>query len=173
LNQMVKNGKHTQQEADDALAKILDPNWKPGGTVNRQSGFNEEILGGVPEGYAGHHKISVHLAEKSDAAKRAAVLGYNVNRGSNGIALPTTIDESISSGLPLHSGRHLSARHPGSSDAFVKSRLDELDELVRSKKLDGDDLLEAMRKLEDEIDSALRSNQIRLQSNDPHWRPIS
>jgi hypothetical protein len=33
LNQMVKNGKHTQKEVDDALAKILDPNWKPGGTV--------------------------------------------------------------------------------------------------------------------------------------------
>ena len=30
---MVKNGKHTQKEADEALAKILDPNWKPGGTV--------------------------------------------------------------------------------------------------------------------------------------------
>jgi hypothetical protein len=29
LNKMVKNGKHTQEEVDEALKKILDPNWKP------------------------------------------------------------------------------------------------------------------------------------------------
>ena len=43
LNQMVKNGKHTQQEADDALAKILDPNWKPEGTVAPVTGIRGNV----------------------------------------------------------------------------------------------------------------------------------
>jgi len=103
--------------------------------------------------------------------QRAAQLGYNINRGSNGMALPSTLAESQASGLPLHTGRHLSARHPGSSDAFVQQRLSALDVRVRAGTIDDATLLAEIGRIEAATREALRANQIRLQANDPHWRP--
>jgi hypothetical protein len=142
-------------------------------TLQRDVGLilNEQIAGSVPQGYAGHHLISIHLADGSIAMQRAAQLGYNINRGSNGIALPTTLAESQASGLPLHSGRHLSARHAGSADAFVQQRLDALDARVRAGTITDQELLAEISRVEDATRQALRTHQARLQTNDPHWRP--
>ena len=99
------------------------------GTLKRDAGgyvLNEQIAGGVAKNYEGHHLTSLHLADNSGAMLRAAELGYNINRGSNGIALSSPLAESQASGLPYHGGKHLSVRHAGSADSFVKLKLDAL-----------------------------------------------
>jgi hypothetical protein len=103
--------------------------------------------------------------------QHAARLGYNINRGSNGMALPASMAESEASGLPLHTGRHLSARHPGSADAFVQQRLSALDARVQAGTIGDEELLIEIGRIEDATRQALRTNQLRLQMNDPHWRP--
>ncbi|WP_162655973.1 polymorphic toxin-type HINT domain-containing protein [Tuwongella immobilis] len=144
------------------------------GTLKRDAGgyvLNEQIVGGVAKNYEGHHLISLHLAENSGAMLRAAELGYNINRGSNGIALPSTLAESQASGLPYHGGKHLSVRHAGSADSFVKLKLDALDARVRAGTISDQELLSEIGLIEDATRVALRTNRLRLQSTDPHWKP--
>lgn len=143
----------------------------PGGSLGRDDGLtlNNEIVGGVPNGYAGHHMISVKIADQYSVMHKASEMGYNINRGSNGIALPTTSELAIESGLPLHNGRHLSARHPGSADNFVHGQLAGLQSRYDLGQISDGDLLSEISKVEDGIRDALVSNQVRLQSADPHW----
>ncbi|MCB9685981.1 MAG: AHH domain-containing protein [Alphaproteobacteria bacterium] len=145
----------------------------PPGTLERDVGLvlNEQIAGGVPSGYAGHHIISIHVARDYGVAVRAAELGYNINRSSNGIALPTTLEEAISSGLTLHSGRHLSARHEGSADQLLHSLFGDLQARYDAGEVDDSELLDAMTTIEDTVRLAIEENAVRLQSADPHWQP--
>jgi hypothetical protein len=164
----------TKAEADAWVASHqAQANSGKVGTLKRDAGLvlNEEIDGGVPKDYEGHHLISLHLAEDSKAMQRAADLGYNINHGPNGMALPATLAESQKSGLPYHGGRHLSARHAGAADAFVKQKLDALDIRVQAGQISDLDLLREVSKIEDATREALSSNKLRLQSNDPHWKP--
>jgi hypothetical protein len=103
--------------------------------------------------------------------ERAAQLGYNINRGSNGMALPSTLAEAQASGLPYHGGRHLSARHTGSADAFVKQQLDALDARVRAGTISDPEILSEISRIENATREGLRTNKLRLQSNDPNWKP--
>ena len=102
---------------------------------------------------------------------RASDLGYNINRGSNGIALPRSLDLSTSSGLPVHSGRHLSARHEGSADGLLRSKLNNLEMAHQRGKLSDNQVLERVGDIENSMRGALNNNTVRLQATDPHWRP--
>jgi hypothetical protein len=69
--------------------------------------LKQNIEGGVPAGYEGHHIIPCEKANLSTAMKVAADrYGYNINNSNNGIALPATIEEARRTGLPLHEGYH-------------------------------------------------------------------
>jgi len=143
------------------------------GTLARDVGLvlNEQIAGGVPVGYAGHHLISLHLAAKSTAMQRVMELGYNINRSNNGVALPMTVEEATATGLALHSGRHLTARHLGSADALVLRELSALDALYNAGHIHDANLPMKVWNVENRIRCALLDNRVRLQSNDPNWRP--
>jgi hypothetical protein len=81
LNQMVKNGKHTQKEADEALAKILDPNWLPTGVTRTANGgvdfAHSPDLFPVAEGQKNIVRIEYTGTHARDygAANRAAGFG--------------------------------------------------------------------------------------------------
>ena len=141
------------------------------GTLERDVGLtlNNEIEGGIPEGYAGHHILSIKIAQQYSVMDRAAELGYNINRGSNGIALPTTLELSKESGLPLHTGRHLSSRHPGAADKLVHEKLQEIQTKYDSGKLSDQELLDSVSEAESSVRKSLTSNEVRLQATDPHW----
>jgi hypothetical protein len=133
------------------------------GTLERGN-ISANIVGGVPENYVGHHLIGIVEANNYPALHRAAELGYNINRGSNGIALPNTIEEAMASGLPLHTGRHL-----GAYTDFVDSQLSRLQNRYDLGRIPDAKLGQEIGKVENTIREALLNKQIRLQNLDPHF----
>jgi hypothetical protein len=71
------------------------------GTLQRGN-LRANIVGGVPEGFAAHHIIAVAEARQFPVMHRAADLGYDINRATNGIALPRSLAEAQQAGLPAH-----------------------------------------------------------------------
>ena len=148
----------------DDIPEHLRPDALRGGNLNRRGGaINRNIEGGVPAGYQGHHLIPVTLAQSSDVLRRAAQLGYDINRASNGIALPATVELAIETGLPLHSGSHL-----GEYTRFVRVLLSELEQDWLSGAVPEGTLLEQVGAIENEVRRALLAGEVRLQANDPH-----
>jgi len=112
----------------------------------------------APEGWAKHHLISVSEVQKSSTLKRLAEAGlWNVNRPSNGIALPTNVFESFSLKLPLHNGGHLAEYYADNA-----LRLRALD--ARAPRLTDLQLLEEVGWIEHMIRTDLRNGDIRLQN---------
>lgn len=91
---------------------------------------------------------------------RSADIGYDINRGSNGIALPRTAQESLATDLPLHNGRHIR-----DYEEFVAKQLNALDR--RSLSLSDEQLLDEVGTIEDRIRSKLLDGSLRLQHGDP------
>ena len=113
----------------------------------------------APEGWAKHHLIPVSEAQKSTALQRLAEAGiYNVNRASNGIALPTNEIESIVLKRPLHNGGHL-----GGYFDDVGGRLRQLDAI--QDRLTNSQLLEEVSLIEEIIRSDILNRNLRLQKN--------
>jgi hypothetical protein len=76
LNQMVKNGKHTQKEVDEALAKILDPNWKPSSQKGPYRGGTHSEMSGPRtrgDGLDSHHMPDRHANPDSTPADGPAI----------------------------------------------------------------------------------------------------
>ncbi|ELY5852491.1 AHH domain-containing protein [Cronobacter malonaticus] len=66
------------------------------------------VLRPVPSQYAAHHLLPTSITKSSPLIKEAMSRGiYNPNSASNGVALPMKVAESLKTGKPLHSGRHL------------------------------------------------------------------
>jgi hypothetical protein len=82
-----------------------------------------------------------------------------------------TVQEAVATGLPLHSGRHLTAEHPGSADALVLRELNTLDTLYNSGQIHDAVLLMQIWKVENMVRYNLLNNNVRLQANDPNWNP--
>jgi hypothetical protein len=53
-----------------------------------------------------HHIVPAQLVKDDKLVKDAVALGYDVDRGSNGILLPETREGSIATKLPQHQGSH-------------------------------------------------------------------
>ncbi|WP_263053639.1 AHH domain-containing protein [Oscillatoria nigro-viridis] len=121
------------------------------------------MAGGVPSGYQGHHLIPVKVAQEFPVMQEAADnLGYNINRGNNGIALPGTPAESLSTGLPYHGGRHT----PEYND-LARGYLDNLQRRYDRGLVSDSDLVNEIANVENQIRSDLLDDRIRLQRNDP------
>jgi RHS repeat-associated protein len=132
-----------------------------GGLKRDQAELIANITGGVPDEYAAHHLLPVSVAKKSAAVRRAArEAGYNINRGRNGIALPTTDAEALATGLPLHRGGH-TREYMGLARAKVRA----LDRRLRG--LSREELAEEVGLIEDSMREALLTDRIRLQNIDP------
>ena len=121
----------------------------------------------VPTGYAAHHKIATNVVRDNPLTQEAVGRGiYDANRASNGIGLPTSAAETLSTGKPLHSGRHLSSyfRH-------VHSLLDtQTSKLIKTfgslANVPNSALLSKISAVERLIQIHLETDKIRLQSTD-------
>ncbi|QNQ18367.1 hypothetical protein HF650_00490 [Kosakonia sp. SMBL-WEM22] len=95
---------------------------------------------------------------------QAVSLGYNINRGINGISLPTIVEESLASGLPLYSGRHLKE-----VTMFTNKEMRILQSKYEMKAIKDSELPDKIGKVEDKIREALLGQQFKLQNADPHF----
>ena len=122
----------------------------------------------VPSGYEGHHLIGITEAEMP-IVQRACKLGYDINRKSNGIALPsygnTTFpdlndgqDESEATGLPLHRGRHAAANYTD----CARKHLQKLQEDYLAGVVTDCNLCAKLGDIEDELRRALLAHEIWL-----------
>ncbi len=152
---------------------VVVPEVKTLGSLKRDDGLRlkDQIEGGVPEGYAAHHLITVNEAKDSIALQKAAEAGYNINHGHNGIALPTTAEEAERTGLPLHSGRHLTEY-----TTHVSEWLEILDEeYIRAEKSgkpwSQEQLFDRINMIEDAIRKEITLHKIALQNDDPNKTP--
>ena len=118
----------------------------------------------VPGGYAAHHKIATSVANNHPVTQEAIKRGiYDPNRASNGIALPTTAAESLTSGKTLHSGGH-------TKNYFdtVRSKLDaQHTKMGNLSKVSDAELLRKIGAVERSIQMDLKSDRLRIQNNDP------
>ncbi|MGL6095925.1 MAG: AHH domain-containing protein, partial [Fimbriiglobus sp.] len=97
--------------AETQLARVtvkrVNPPAVPGqGTLKPKYETLAKNLGGRRDGFTPHHLIPVGVAKDSPVMKRAAELGYDINRGTNGVMLPNTPDGAKQFYLPYHRGRH-------------------------------------------------------------------
>jgi len=95
---------------------------------------------------------------------QAVSLGYNINRGRNGISLTTIVEESLASGLPLYSGRHLKE-----VTMFTNKEMRILQSKYEMKAIKDSELPDKIGKVEDKIREALLGQQFKLQNADPHF----
>ncbi len=162
IREMEKPGwdAHMQAISENGLTLMKD--IETIGTLKRGN-INANIEGGVPEGYAGHHLIPVSSAAKFTVMERAAELGYDINRGSNGIALPRTVELAQESGLPLHNGGHL-----GSYFDYVEGQLDALQNRYLSGAVTDSTLVSEIGKIENRVRADLLKHRVKLQTTDPH-----
>jgi hypothetical protein len=138
------------------------------GSLGRNGDLLAKNLGGRIKDHTPHHLIGVAEAEKFDVMKRAAELGYDINRGSNGINLPNKLDLAKELNLPYHPkrGRHRVDTYTGPVD----DRLLELQRRYDKGLVNDATLLDEIRKIEDSIHDDLISGKLRLNSRYP-WYP--
>jgi hypothetical protein len=140
----------------------------PGSLERNQYKLRQQIEGGVPEGYEAHHLIPINEAKSSTALPEAAKVGYDINNGNNGIALPKDEAEAKKTGKPLHRGNP----SPEYKD-FVTDLLQELDDDYIAAKQDGepwskDELLKQAHQVEDTIRKALTQRKVFIHKEDPN-----
>ncbi|MEL6554066.1 MAG: peroxidase family protein [Cyanobacteria bacterium J06621_11] len=117
-------------------------------------------------GFAKHHLISISVAQEFDVMKFAAGdLGYNINRRSNGISLPTKEDLAIRYNLPMHTGGHLDTYYD-----YVRGQLFSLQRQFDTGKISKNSLVSRISRIESLIDRDVRSLKVQLQHDDPHFR---
>ena len=127
------------------------------GTLIRNQYKLIKNLGGIPKNYAGHHLIAVSVAQKFTVMDKAAELGYDINRATNGIALPTTIAESLEKGMPVHIGKHLAPYFD-----IVTDELTPLQNRFANGNLSDEALLGEIANIEARLRSLLETGAVRL-----------
>jgi hypothetical protein len=103
--------------------------------------------------------------------KRAADLGYDINRGSNGINLPNKPGLAKKLDQPYHPphGRHSKKNYTGP----VNDRLKELQRKYDKGLVKDKNLLDEIRGIEDSIRDDLNNGTLRLNSRYPWFKPSS
>ncbi len=101
--------------------------------------------------------------------ERAAELGYDINRCSNGLNLPNTAEAAKKYNLPYHPkrGRHSTRNYTGP----VNERLRQLQELYDNGVITDANLLDEIAAIEGSIAQDLLSGKLRLNSRYP-WYPL-
>jgi hypothetical protein len=146
----------------ESLADASRSRVETTGTLERGN-INGNIAGGVPPLHAGHHLISVGIAKHYEFMKVLSdEFGYDINRGSNGIALPTTPELSVERELPLHQGSHITEYNE-----LVQDKLDTVQHKYDNSLIEKADLPVEVAKVEHGLRHALLNDEVRLQHNDP------
>ncbi|HVS39612.1 MAG TPA: AHH domain-containing protein [Gemmataceae bacterium] len=133
-----------------------------------ESGLLNTKLGGCKTDYQAHHLIACSV-RSSVALKRAAQLGFDINGMINGWCLPSLEPEAKATGLPLHSGRHMSGTG-GDPNYFVcvQSLLAGLDRDYNRGAVTDCNLCAAVASVAAKIRDALAAHRIWLQNADPN-----
>ncbi len=117
----------------------------------------------VPSGYAAHHLLPTSITKNSALIKEAIKRGiYDPNGASNGVGLPMKVAESLSTGKPLHSGRHLKEYFSMAERTLqlAETKLGNLSDATDAQILSKINASERLMKL------GLNSDRYRLQSTD-------
>jgi hypothetical protein len=170
-------GPYTGQQKtkfDEGWERIFGKNRKPavpkeGGSLERNDDLLARNLGGRRGGYSPHHLIGVAEAAKYPVMHRAAELGYNINRGNNGMNLPNTPALAKSENLPYHPphGRHSRRTYTDP----VNERLQALQERYDAGLVDDASLLDEVRLIENGIRRDLLAGKLRLNRRYPWYQP--
>lgn len=149
--------------SEEDCAKIARELLAPGGTLEtlaRNDDLLAKNLGGRLKDHTPHHLIGVAEAQKFDVLTRAAELGYDINRGTNGINLPNKLDLAKELNLPYHPKRwrHRVKTYTGPID----DRLIEFQRRYDKGLINDSTLLDEIRKLEDSIHDDLIIGKLRL-----------
>jgi hypothetical protein len=112
--------------------------------------------------YEVHHLIGVRTAKDFKVMRKAASLGYDINRKTNLIDLPATEDLSLRTGKPYHGGKHNS-----SYVEHVREKLTNLQDRYDAGEIPDSELLKRINRVERQIRNDLLEDRIRLQKNDP------
>jgi hypothetical protein len=113
--------------------------------------------------------IGIAEAKNFTVMERAAELGYDINRCSNGLNLPNTAEAAKKYNLPYHPkrGRHSTRNYTGP----VNERLRQLQELYDNGVITDANLLDEIAAIEGSIAQDLLSGKLRLNSRYP-WYPL-
>lgn len=125
-------------------------------------------LGGRKEGYTPHHLLGVAEVQRYPVmAVAAEELGYNVNRGNNGINLPNTLELAEDVNLPYHPqhGRHSPSTYTGP----VNELLGKLQTAYDSGAVPKPELMNEISNIENSVRSRLLSGELRLNSRYPDY----
>jgi hypothetical protein len=105
---MGKNGKHTQKEADEALAKILDPNWTPGSIPG-----DADFVGPIQRGWTlAPNGDGAHMVERVNVRGREALSAFD----------KTDTPRYYPSGTPEAAGAAHMRMHRSTRDAGIGLR---------------------------------------------------
>ncbi|MGE2766779.1 AHH domain-containing protein, partial [Escherichia coli] len=117
-----------------------------------------------PAGYAAHHLLPTHIAANSPLIQEAVNRGiYSPNGKTNGVFLPRTVAESLSTGKPLHSGNHLTSYYDAAESALDAAK----NKISNLAKASDEQILRKIHAAERLMKHALNTDKLRLQSTDP------
>ncbi len=112
----------------------------------------------VENGFAKHHMIPIHVAQNFPVMRLAAKkLGYDINRGSNLIGLPTDRGVAATRNLLLHSGGHLPSYYK-----YVSKQINKLQNAFDKGAIKESDLLSSIEKIEDRIHYDISNKNVKL-----------
>ncbi|MBA0991700.1 RHS repeat-associated core domain-containing protein [Escherichia ruysiae] len=135
----------------------------PLGLASSPSAILGAAMGGTPAGYAAHHLLPTHIAANSPLIQEAVNRGiYSPNGKTNGVFLPRTVAESLSTGKPLHSGGHLSSYFDAARRTLASAEL-KLGDLTKAT---NEQILSKIHASERLMKHALNMDKLRLQSTD-------
>ncbi|QDT78555.1 hypothetical protein Mal35_20040 [Gimesia maris] len=139
------------------------------GTLKRNDDLLAANLGGQLEDHTPHHLLGVAEVDRYPAMHSAAELGYDVNRGSNGINLPNDPDLAKNLNKPYHPkrGRHSKRNYTGP----VNQRLERMQQAYDQGAVTDATLLFEIRKIEDSVRSDLLDDTLKLNSR-YSWYPL-
>ncbi len=140
--------------------------------VCRSATLDDRIGGKVGDGMQAHHLISCSVAEKSIFGLAAAESGYDINRASNGILLPSSRQKwqavkKSGTPLPLHRGNHINEYY-NLVEIILRRKETQVRTAMEQKKNWSDvKVVDEMEGAESAIGESLLNYEITLSHKDP------
>jgi phage-related protein len=167
---VINKGKLAKGKNQKALGITESGNAEPERKIVCRSGtLDARLNGAIGDVMQAHHMISCSVAKESVFALAAAESGYDINRKGNGILLPSTNAkwESLKGKKPLHRGGHTQEYYN-----LVEQLLNARESQARNAMKKGENwtdvkLVEAMGKVEKEMESSLMNYEVVLSNQDP------
>ena len=143
------------------------------GSLKRDQGALTSNLGGPKLGHAAHHLIPISTASEAILMKAGAESGYDINRASNGVMLPTDVTTAKKVKKPLHSGGHLGQYFNAARALLANEEQEARRAHAASKPWSEVKLLGQIGRVESRLRQRLLDlkDPLKLQSDDPSLKP--